>query len=97
MTVRAISREAYIKHLESGKALTQWQKIYNYLCANGGAFTRAEIAEVTGIRLSSVCGRVNELLRANMIAEFERRRCDVTGEPAHPVGLPERAQRNLFH
>ena len=90
--VRGISIEAYERHIESGKQLTQWQKIYAFL-EEHRPLTRSELSERVGIRLSSVCGRVNELLQAGLIEEYERRRCSVTKEPAHPVGL---TQRELF-
>lgn len=50
-------------------------------------FTRCELAEATGLRLSSVCGRVAELLKAQTIVEGVRRPCRVTGVSAHPLRL----------
>lgn len=98
MTARRISIEAYHRHLESGKALTQWQRIYEWLYTyygpvnyNPEAFpayegcTRAELAEKLHLRVSSVCGRVKELLDAGMIEELPRRKCTVTGDMAHPL------------
>jgi hypothetical protein len=34
MTARAISIEAYHRHIESGKALVQWAEIYEHLRTN---------------------------------------------------------------
>ena len=87
--VRGISIEAYEKHINSGKALTQWVRIYQYLQWSRPV-TRLELSERTDIRLSSVCGRVNELIKAELIEEYERRQCSITKEPAHPVGLMQR-------
>jgi hypothetical protein len=86
MTVRSISIEAYERHIESGKRDLHWVKVYAYL---GGSYplTRSEISQFTGLRLSSVCGRVNELIGAKMLIEGERRNCSITGEPAHTVTL----------
>jgi predicted transcriptional regulator len=95
MTVRNISIEAYEKHHASGRALTQWQKLYVYLSTCSHPKTRAEISATTGIRLSSVCGRVKEMMQAGLLEEFPRRRCAITDEPAHPVGLAE-VQLQLF-
>ena len=90
--IRGISLEAYERHIASGKALTQWQTIYGFLKAHRPV-TRAELSDMTGIRLSSVCGRVNELIKAGLIEEYERRKCRSTKEPAHPIGL---SQGELF-
>lgn len=42
--------------------------------------TREEIAEVTGMRLSSVCGRVATLRKSGTIESFGAKRCGVTGK-----------------
>lgn len=94
MTARAISIEAYHRHIESGKALVQWADIYQFLEEpnQGGEvmpFTRAELAYYMELRESSVCGRVKELLDAGLIVELPRRKCTVTGHMAHPVTVAE--------
>lgn len=58
-------------------------------------YTRSEIAEATGMRLSSVCGRVAELLERQMLTEGPRRPCRVTGVNAHPLRLAP-AQMDLL-
>ena len=90
---RSISIEAYRKHIETGKAKTQWIKIYEFM-RRRQPLTRSEISERTGIRMSSVCGRVKELLDAGLLIEEERRKCMITHEPAHPVGTD--TQGELF-
>lgn len=50
-------------------------------------FTRSELAEATGERLSSICGRSRELLERQMLTEGPRRPCRVTGVNAHPLRL----------
>lgn len=57
--------------------------------------TRGEIAEATGMRLSSVTGRVNELLHRFVLNEGPRRPCRVTGINAHPLRLAP-AQMDLL-
>lgn len=42
--------------------------------------TRDEIAAATGLRLSSVCGRVNSLVKAGAIVSFGERRSTETGK-----------------
>jgi len=95
LTVRSISIEAYQRHIESGKQETQWVRIYTYL-SHVLPRTRSEISEETKIRMSSVCGRVNELMQAGLLAENERRKCRITGELAHPVRVPVFTQQDLF-
>jgi predicted transcriptional regulator len=88
MTVRSISIEAYNRHIESGKRWTQWMKIYRYLYDSWPMrYTRSEISDKTGMRLSSVCGRVNELIKAGMLEEGGRHECRITKEQAHTVTL----------
>ena len=84
---RSISLEAYRRHIDSGKQLTQWQQILKILRQNQMTWTRAELEKHAGMRISSVCGRVKELLDAGLIEEHDRRKCSVTGEPAHPVSV----------
>ncbi len=86
MTVRSISIEAYQKHIDSGKRSTQWMAIYAFINCQL-PITRSEISDFIGIRMSSVCGRVNELIKAGLIEEHSRRKCKVTGEPAHTLTL----------
>lgn len=52
-----------------------------------GEHTRSEIAEATGMRLSSVCGRVNELIDLGYLEDAPRRVCWVTGKSAHAVRI----------
>jgi hypothetical protein len=42
--------------------------------------TREEIAEATGMRLSSVCGRVATLRKSDVIESFGDKRCTITGK-----------------
>ena len=87
MTARNISIEAYHKHLESGKALVQWVRIVEHLRKSLCPLTRAEIAQRLNMRDSSVCGRVNELLKAKLVVEHNRQQCSVTLQQAHPIGI----------
>ena len=91
---RAISREAYLKHIHSGKQATQWMEIYD-LMGSQPPMTRSEISQFSGMRMSSVCGRVHELIEAGMLKEYGRRTCKVTGEPAHPVGTVVRDMERI--
>lgn len=87
------SVEAYGAFVMGAELPRQQAQIVAFL-RNGGA-TRGEIAEGTGIRLASVCGRVGELLKVGTIEEASRRPCSVTGIAAHVLKLVP-AQRALF-
>jgi DNA-binding IclR family transcriptional regulator len=66
-----------------------------WLHLNLGEYTRSELAKRTGIRLSSICGRVSELIALGYLEEAGRRRCTETGRSAHPVriSLPKQPQQ----
>ncbi len=72
------SRTAYREHAMSGELGRQQREIYRALCERPG-LTRNEISLFTGIRLTSVCGRVRELLDIAAIEVTNRRPCSVTG------------------
>ena len=95
MTARAISIEAYEKHIRSNKRKAQWVRIYMHLKVYPEMMsTRSEMSQFTGMRMSSVCGRVHELLQANMIEELPRRTCSITKEPAHPLQIKQAKDPN---
>lgn len=50
---------------------TQAAQVLDNLNVDGPG-TRAELAERTGLRLSAICGRVNELLARDLIEEFDK-------------------------
>lgn len=60
--VNPTSIQAYYDQVVEGRATTQRQAIYECLLWAAQPLTRLQIAERTGIRLSSVCGRVNAML-----------------------------------
>ncbi len=99
MPVRSISIEAYKRHIGSGKQATQWMKIFAFM-EGRRPLTRSEISEYIGIRMSSVCGRVNELVGARLLMEYGRRKCEITGESAHTlvsaIRTPDTNQQTLF-
>ncbi|WP_156811429.1 hypothetical protein [Cupriavidus sp. USMAHM13] len=57
-------------------------------CFDGGGvlLTREDIAARTHLRLSSVCGRVRELLDAGYLQVRGLRRCAATGKPHELLG-----------
>lgn len=82
------SIENYHEHRRSGKLGAQAQVILDFLAENPGKnWSRSELALATSIRLSSVCGRVNELLKAKLITERPERICSVTKKTIRPVRI----------
>lgn len=84
------SLDAYREHRDSGELGAQQKKLMLFFHTKGGQHTRAELAEKIPMRLSSVCGRVNELVKLGFLVEGDRRACSVTGKNAHVVKLPPR-------
>ena len=84
MSVAFTSIDAYKEHKAQGKVGTQAQHILDFL-AFGKDYSRREIAGLTGLELSSVCGRVNELLEIGALKEVMPRKCKVTGKTIKPV------------
>lgn len=62
------SRKAYAEITADGSKVTLRQKVKEFIQHSNG-ITRSGIAAATGIRLSSVCGRVAELLASGEIEE----------------------------
>lgn len=84
MPVRDTSIEAYHDHKGDGKLEPQQRDLLNAM-RRGRDYSRTELAEATGIRLASVCGRVKELLEKGRLCEAPIRSCKVTGRKIHPV------------
>ena len=86
MAVADTSIAAY--HAMGPKLGCQQSQVVGFLARNCHRdFTRAELAEAAGLRLSSVCGRVAELIERQMVTEGPRRPCRITGVNAHPLRL----------
>lgn len=90
MSVADTSLDAYREHRAAGRLSAQQKKVMLFFHSKGGEHTRSELSERIPMRLSSVCGRVNELIDLGYLVEGERRPCKVTGCGAHPLKLPPR-------
>jgi hypothetical protein len=88
MTVASTSIEAYIEHKDTGKLGKQASNILEKMVP-AKDYSRKELARLTGFELSSICGRVNELLEMGMLEELAPRKCSITGKNIHPVKLRE--------
>ena len=70
------------------KKRTQKQMILDLFYSWHLTLTRQEIADRTNMRLSSVCGRVRELLDAGALKVRGTQKCAATGVLNETVGLP---------
>jgi len=86
MTVAATSRIAYLEHEAAGKLSEQQLAILDAMEPEQG-YSRSELVEITGIRLSSICGRVNEMLHVGILTVQPMRRCRVTNRTINPVAI----------
>ena len=88
MNVAQTSIEAYKHHVESGAVSKQASYILQSMLPDAD-YSRRELAKLTSLDLSSVCGRVNELIKIGLLTEGETRLCKVTNKKIHPVKLPK--------
>lgn len=86
MSVSDTSIEAYVEHKETGKLGRQASTLIEKMTPNKD-YSRKELSRETGIELSAVCGRVNELLSIGLLEELEPRKCTITGKRIHPIKL----------
>lgn len=91
MSVSTTSIAAYKDHREAGKVSAQARSILDAM-KPGIKYSRRELVEITGLELSSICGRVHELLGSKLIREDTPRKCRITGKTVKPVYR----ERNLF-
>jgi len=84
MTVAQTSINAYKEHRASGKVGAQAKAILDFMNPGEG-YSRRELHVLTGLELSSICGRVNELLEMGMLKEGSKRKCMVTKKTISPV------------
>ena len=79
MTVALTSLEAYRNAVVNGTVYTQRDKIFKWLVnhtSKGKSYTRNEIAEYNNMRLSAVCGRINQLVSDGYITDGVEERPD---------------------
>lgn len=96
MTVADTSGMAYRLCQALGITASQQTRIIECLVRVGRPLTRAEIEKHTGIRLSSVCGAANALVKRKALVSLPWRICTVTGWRAHPLALPNRLPHLLI-
>ena len=79
------SLEAYQKINEDGTVGQQAEEILNFLKEHGEPMTNKEIQKSTGLEISSVSGRVNDLKKRGLVEVVGKRPCGVTGNTASIV------------
>jgi hypothetical protein len=84
MSVAETSIIAYKEHKATGKVGSQAMRIFEAIGFDID-YSRREIVQATGLELSSVCGRVNEMLQVGMLKEVSARKCKITGKTIKPV------------
>lgn len=94
MAVKDTSRKAHKELADSGYMSTQQRDVIKTIGRR--RMTRAEIAERSGIRLSSVCGRVNDLVAAGMLEVAEKSPCSITGKTAEHLAMTDKARIALW-
>lgn len=92
--VSETSRDAFNSIRREGKLQPMQKSILDAL-KDGRLYTRKQLRDITGMELSSVCGRVNSLLAAGLIDLHGEVRDEKTGKRQELIGLPK-IQRDLF-
>ena len=85
---RITSRIAYKQLIEEGKSHTQKSCIVRLL-KHEYPLSRREISKATNIELSSVSGRVKELIELDILEEVTMRKCMFSKKLVKPVRLVE--------
>lgn len=80
-TVKATSRSAYLHHSIDGHTVSQREHIMRCLSVSG-PLTRFQVSRLTGIRLTSVCGRVKALIDNGQIVISHEAEDPMTGKAA---------------
>jgi len=84
MSARTTSKASFIDVQEGGIAAAQRVRILNYIRLNPGKTRREICAGLNGvIEMSSICGRVNELLNSDAIYENGAKHNPQTGKSAN--------------
>jgi DNA-binding MarR family transcriptional regulator len=88
MTVAETSIQAYADLKDSG-TLGRQQTLILAAIIPGGRYTRSELADITGLPINVVTGRVNELVKAGRLDDGAPRQCRITKHTAKTVRRPE--------
>ena len=94
MTSTYTSLSSYRHHVLNGKATSQRNQILDCLFESTVPLSRRQIKELTGLEINAVCGRVNALLKSDLIHVV----CESidSGTDRMVEMLGPQAQRELF-
>ena len=87
--VKQTSWAAYQDIIRGGVAETQAEQVLQTINFIPFGISRAEISQALGMRINSVCGRVNELLAKEVIYVAEVSECSVTGRNVEKLKVIE--------
>lgn len=87
--VKDTSWQAYQEILRGGVAVKQSEKVLQTINYYPSGVSRATIARAMGMPINSVCGRVNELLKAEVIYVSGTGKCPVTGKTVEMLKVVE--------
>jgi hypothetical protein len=88
MSVTQTSIDSFHQHQAEGKDISQRQQILDFLEQHGGAWTRRQLHELTGIEYGAVCGRVNAMVKDKTLQEIKDTRKNSSGRYGKLVRLP---------
>lgn len=93
------SRDHYRQLVTSGDAVTKRDQLYVFMLRHQN-HTRNELAQAMNWPISSICGRVKELIDDGAVIESGKRRpCKVTGNNVHSLqalSADEMHQADMF-
>lgn len=87
--VKDTSWQAYQEILRGGVAVKQAEKVLQVINYFPEGVTRAQLAQGMNMPINSVCGRVNELLKAEVIYVSGAGKCPVTGRTVEMLKVVE--------
>lgn len=87
--VKDTSWQAYQEILRGGVAVKQAEKVLQVINYFPEGVTRAQLAKGMNMPINSVCGRVNELLKAEVIYVSGTGKCPVTGRTVEMLKVVE--------
>ena len=88
MTAATTSIDNHREHKRSGRLGDQEQVLLRFLAANMHSnYSRSELHKALGMPLGSVCGRINTLVKLELVKERPTRPCMVTGKTITPVRI----------
>jgi chromosome segregation and condensation protein ScpB len=79
MTISRFSLSAYEDLRDAGELSRQERIVFDTVTLHG-PMTREEIESATGLRLASICGRVNALIGRGVLVEVGEKQNPVTGK-----------------